>query len=66
MTALRLCVEQCRRQPSPLTALDEYLRELRQKAELDAAEVAEVEATARRALAACSAGHSASMSAMGT
>jgi hypothetical protein len=53
MTALRLCLEQCRRQPSPLAALDEHLRELRKNPELTDAELAEIEATARRALAAC-------------
>ena len=60
MTVLRLCVEQCRRQPSPLAALEDYLGELRRSSELSAAEMAEVEATARRALAACSASRNAS------
>jgi len=53
MTALRLCLEQCRRHTSPLAALDEYLRDLRQRPDLSAAELTELEATARRALAAC-------------
>jgi hypothetical protein len=53
MSALRICLEQCRRQPSPLSALEEYLRNLRQNPDLNDADLAEIEATARRALAAC-------------
>ncbi len=53
MTALKRCLEQCRRQPAPLAALDEYLRDLRQDPDLSAAELADIEATARRALIRC-------------
>jgi hypothetical protein len=53
MTALRLCLEKCRRQPVPLAALEDYLCELRRNPDLCDAELAEIEATARRALAAC-------------
>jgi hypothetical protein len=53
MTALRLCLEHCRKAPSPTAALEERLKELRQNPDLSPADLAEIEATARRALAAC-------------
>ena len=53
MTALRCCVEQCRRDPAPLAALEKNLHELRQNADFAPADIAEIESLARRALAAC-------------
>jgi hypothetical protein len=54
MTALRCCVEHCRKDPAPLAALEKNLQELRNSPDFSAADVAEIEALARRALAACS------------
>jgi hypothetical protein len=52
MTALRQCVEHCRRAASPMDALNERLRDLRQNPDLSDADIEEIESTARRALAA--------------
>jgi hypothetical protein len=54
MTALRLCLEQCRRAPSPYEALEERLKDLRQNPDFSPDDLAEIEAAARRALANCS------------
>ena len=53
MTALRRCVEQCRREQSPLVALEKNLENLRTNPDFTAEEIAEIEGLARRALAAC-------------
>ena len=55
MTALRCCVEHCRKDPAPLAALEKSLQELRSNPDFSAADVAQIEALARRALAACDA-----------
>ena len=53
MTALRCCIEQCRREASPLLALEKNLTALRASPDFTADEIAEIEGLARRALAAC-------------
>jgi len=50
MSAVRGCISQCLRTPAPLSALDQYVQDLRRNPQWDDNEVAEVEATARRAL----------------
>ena len=52
MTALRLCLEKCRRAPAPYEALEDRLRELKQNPDLTDADLAQIETTARKALAA--------------
>jgi hypothetical protein len=51
MTALRDCLDKCLHDATPLQALSNCLQELRLNPEWTDAEIAEVESTARRALA---------------
>jgi hypothetical protein len=50
MSALRRCLDECLQDASPLATLDKYLKELRQNPDWTDAEIAEMEATARRAI----------------
>jgi len=50
MTALRHCIDDCRCNPNPLTALEKRIEQLRLHSEWTEAEIAEVEQAARRAL----------------
>lgn len=53
MTALRCCLDDCRRAADPLGALARILGELRLSPDLTDADIAQIEQTVRRALAAC-------------
>jgi hypothetical protein len=53
MSAVRQCVESCRRSNVPWAIMEEYVRALRLNPDWNDQEIAEVEAIARRALAAC-------------
>jgi hypothetical protein len=50
MSAVKGCIAECLRTPTPLSTLDHYLQGLRRNPHWNDREVAEVEATARRAL----------------
>jgi hypothetical protein len=50
MSAVKGCLAECLRTPAPLATLDNYVQGLRRSPQWDDKEVAEVEATARRAL----------------
>jgi hypothetical protein len=50
MSALRRCLDECRHDATPLATLDKCVRQLRQNPDWTDAEVAEVEAAARRAI----------------
>jgi hypothetical protein len=50
MLALRSCLDECRQDATPLAALDKCVKQLRQNPDWTDAEVAEVEAAARRAI----------------
>jgi len=48
MSALRCCLDECRRQADPRAALDQCMERLRESADWSAEEIAEVETAARR------------------